>query len=49
MMDLATDIWRAWTHLYPTVPYWNPYGAILTLLLGVVLLGYLVKLGMGRD
>jgi hypothetical protein len=41
--ELFSIGWYSWKHMFQTLPYWDPYGATLTLAMAVALLGYTIK------
>ena len=41
--ELFSTLWLGWKQMLHLVPLWDPYGAALSLALGVVLLGAAIK------
>ncbi len=35
--------WLLWTTLFPSIPFWSPHGAVMTLILAAALFVLIVK------
>jgi|TARA_B110000196_G_scaffold267860_1_gene241734 hypothetical protein len=53
MMELGTYflnfLWIWWSHAADVVPFWDPFGAMLSLAAILALIGLSIKRIMGRD
>ena len=52
-MKLSTNflifLWICWSHAADVVPFWDPFGAMLSLAAILALIGLSIKRIMGRD